>query len=69
MRVNSDSDGEGEMKIKDVTELEVFKYAHQLTLEIYKVTNNFPKEETYGLVSQMRRSAASICANLACPVE
>jgi four helix bundle protein len=34
-------------------------------LEIYRVTNNFPKEELYGIVSQMRRSAISIPCNIA----
>lgn len=51
-------------KIRDVTELEVFKYAHELTLKIYDITMAFPKEEVYGLIPQMRRSAYSICANL-----
>jgi len=51
-------------KIRDVTELEVFKYAHELTLKIYDITRAFPKEEVYGLIPQMRRSAYSICANL-----
>ncbi|RJQ32837.1 MAG: four helix bundle protein [Actinobacteria bacterium] len=48
-----------------VFKLEVAKKAHLLTLDIYKVTNNFPKNETYGLVSQIRRSSMSIPANLA----
>ena len=52
------------MQINDVTELNVFKYAHELTLEIYKATNNFPAEEKFGITSQMRRAASSICANL-----
>lgn len=51
-------------KIESVEDLEVFKKAHQLTLKIYKISENFPKSEIYGLVSQMRRSAVSICANL-----
>ena len=51
-------------KIKDIMELEVFKYAHDFTLDLYKITNFFPKEETFGFISQMRRAAYSICANL-----
>jgi len=39
--------------------------AHLLTLEIYKVTATFPREEVYGLTSQLRRSSASIPANIA----
>ena len=52
------------MKIEDVSQLEIFKMAHSLTLEIYKLTSNFPKEEAFGLASQMRRAAYSICSNL-----
>ena len=39
--------------------------SHQLTLEIYKATTSFPREELYGLTSQIRRSSASIAANIA----
>ncbi len=51
-------------KIKSVEELEVFKKAHVLTLKIYKISKDFPKEEKFGLVSQMRRASASIATNL-----
>jgi four helix bundle protein len=44
--------------------LKVFDEAHRLTLAIYKVTRNFPKSETYGLTSQIRRSSASVAANI-----
>jgi four helix bundle protein len=50
--------------IKDVKELDVFKLAHSLVLDIYKLTENFPQEEKFGLISQMRRSAFSIPMNL-----
>ncbi len=50
--------------IKDVTELEVFKLAHSLVLDIYKLTESFPEAERFGLISQMRRSAYSIPMNL-----
>lgn len=53
------------MKILNFKELTVWQRGHQLTLEIYKLTRNFPGEERFGLISQIRRSAASICANLA----
>jgi len=43
-------------------DLEIWKEAHDLVLEIYKITRNFPKEELYGLISQIRRSAVSIAA-------
>jgi len=49
---------------RNVEDLDVFKLAHELTVEIYSVTKGFPKEELYGLVSQLRRSALSINSNL-----
>jgi len=42
----------------------VFKRAHQLTLRIYQISGKFPVDEKFGLVSQMRRAAASIATNL-----
>src|SRR5213594_4263269 len=50
--------------MKSVEELDVFKLAHQLALEIYRLTASFPKEETFSLVTQMRRAAASVGMNL-----
>jgi four helix bundle protein len=49
----------------DFTDLIVWQKAHKLTLEIYKITAKFPKEERYGLVSQLRRAAVSVEANIA----
>lgn len=46
-------------------ELIVWQKAYQLTLDIYSVTKKFPKEELFGLVSQMRRCSVSIPSNLA----
>jgi four helix bundle protein len=51
-------------KIDSVEDLEVFKRAHALTLRIYAISAQFPPDEKYGLTSQMRRAATSICANL-----
>jgi len=45
--------------------LNVWHKAHAVTLEVYQATRGFPKEELYGLTSQMRRAAASVCANVA----
>jgi four helix bundle protein len=46
-------------------DVKAWQKAHQLTLTIYRTTRAFPKEEMYGLTSQLRRSSASVCANIA----
>lgn len=51
--------------MKDFRDLMVWQKAHQLTLMAYRCTINFPREEVYGLTSQIRRCAASIAANIA----
>jgi four helix bundle protein len=51
--------------MKDFRTLHVWKKAHELTLHVYKTTNMFPKEELFGLTSQMRRSSSSIPTNIA----
>jgi len=45
--------------------LKVWEKAHRLTLDVYQSSRLFPREETYGLTSQMRRASASIGANIA----
>jgi four helix bundle protein len=51
--------------VQDFRNLEVWKKAHQLTLEAYRITESFPRAETFGLSSQIRRAALSIPTNLA----
>jgi four helix bundle protein len=51
--------------IERFQQLEVWQVAHKLVLDIYRSTQTFPKEEKFGLVSQMRRAAVSIPANIA----
>lgn len=51
--------------MKDFRNLVVWNKAHELTFRCYKFTSEFPRTETYGLTSQIRRSAASIAANIA----
>ncbi len=51
--------------LKNYKELKVWQKSYQLCLEIYRITVKFPKEEKYGLTSQIRRSAVSIPSNIA----
>jgi len=51
--------------MKDFKKQKVWQRSHQLTLDIYKATSNFPRKEQYGLTNQIRRSCASIPANIA----
>lgn len=51
--------------MRDYQQLEIWQRSHKLTLKVYTVTQSFPREEFYGLVSQMRRSASSIPTNIA----
>ena len=51
--------------MKDFRDLKVWERGHKLTLNIYKITSSFPREEIYGLTSQIRRSCASIPTNIA----
>jgi four helix bundle protein len=51
--------------MQDFRNLKVWRKAHALTLDVYKATRAFPKEETYGLTSQIRRAVSSIPANIA----
>jgi len=53
------------MKIRTHRELEVYKLAFKTAVEIYHLSKSFPKEETYSLTDQIRRSSRSVCANIA----
>ena len=52
-------------KIVSFTDLNAWKEGHKLVVLVYKTTDVFPKKETYSLIDQMRRSAASITSNIA----
>lgn len=52
-------------KIRNFTDLKVWQKGHQLVLEIYKITKEFPKEEKYGLCDQLKRASVSITSNIA----
>ena len=51
--------------LKSYKELKVWQKAYNLCIEIYKITKTFPKEELYGLTSQIRRAAVSVPSNIA----
>jgi four helix bundle protein len=51
--------------MKDFRNLLVWQKSHALALAAYRTTHAFPKHETYGMTSQIRRCAASVAANLA----
>ena len=53
------------MGSKSFTQLKVWELAHQVTLEVYRVTAAFPADERFCLVTQMRRAAISVPANIA----
>lgn len=53
------------MKIKNYKDLNIWKRSIEVVEDIYKITKNFPKEEIYGLTSQLRKSAVSIPSNIA----
>ena len=51
--------------MQDFRDLKVWEKSHQLVLRVYKVSAGFPKDELYGLTSQIRRSSASVPTNIA----
>jgi four helix bundle protein len=51
--------------MKNFKQLKVWQRSHKLVIEIYRITKMFPSDERFGLISQLRRSAASIPANIA----
>ena len=52
------------MQIQKAKDLNVYKLAYDLAMEIFEATKSFPVEERYALTSQIRRSSRSVCLNL-----
>jgi four helix bundle protein len=55
----------GEPKRRDFRTVKAWERSHRLVLDVYRLTASFPREEAYGLTSQIRRSASSIPTNIA----
>lgn len=53
------------MAIQSFKDIVAWQKAHELALSVYKITNDFPKQETFNLVSQIRRCAVSVPSNIA----
>ncbi len=51
--------------MQDFRKLKVWEKAHDLTLSVYRISKNFPDDEKYGLISQLRRATSSIPINIA----
>jgi len=51
--------------MRNFRKYQVWELGHQITLDVYKLTTSFPKDEQYGLTSQMRRASSSVPANIA----
>jgi four helix bundle protein len=56
---------DGPEPIRDFKDLETWRFARQLRADVYRICRHLPKEETFGLTSQMRRAAVSVTANIA----
>lgn len=52
------------MKVNKFEDLKVWRIGHELTIKIYNLSRTFPKNELYGLVSQLRRASSSVPANI-----
>ncbi|MGA9452517.1 MAG: four helix bundle protein [Verrucomicrobiia bacterium] len=50
--------------MRDYTKIETWKPADDLTVAVYQATHSFPREEIYGITSQLRRAACSVPANI-----
>jgi len=63
--VNSEEYLAKNTKIRNFRDLDIWKLGKEIVVEAYKVTQSFPKDEVFGLTSQMRRAAVSIPSNVA----
>jgi four helix bundle protein len=54
----------GVLKVNNFEDLIVWQKSHQLTINVYKITNGFPDDEKFGIISQIRRAAYSVPSNI-----
>ena len=54
--------------IKSYLDLEVYNLSFEVAMKIFRLTKDFPHDEKYALIDQIRRSSRSVCANISCPV-
>jgi four helix bundle protein len=52
------------LRVNNFEDLIVWQKSHQLAIDVYRVTNGFPEEEKFGIISQIRRAAYSIPSNI-----
>jgi len=57
-------EGRKTKRIRSVRELKIYKLAFDTAMEIFEISKSFPKEETYSLTDQVRKSSRSVCTNL-----
>ena len=65
MNQESRIENQGKIPLKSFTQLIAWQEGHRLVIMIYKITKSFPKDEVFGLISQMRRCVVSITSNIA----
>ena len=63
--IKSTERGHNMKTTKTFEDLKVWQKAHQLVIKIYRLSKGFPRDEIFGLTSQLRRAAVSVAANVA----
>ena len=64
MTENREQKTENKNSIRSISDLKVYNLAYELAMGIFKITKSFPKEETYSLSDQIRRSSRSVAVNI-----
>ena len=64
MKINGIFDKDSSVMLKNYKDLKVWQKTYQLCLDVYKITAGFPKDEKFGLTSQIRRAVVSVLSNI-----